>query len=145
MWSDDDGPYEGRHYRLAETVCVPPPLSQPRPRVMVGGGGERKTLRLVAEYADACNLFGTDVDTLRHKLEVLDRHCADCDRDPGDIERTVLGGPDPLTDTDAFLRRAEEYAGLGVDHVHLMPPGPDPVAWVTELAERVAPRLASIG
>jgi F420-dependent oxidoreductase-like protein len=145
MWSDDDGPYEGRHYRLAETVCVPPPLSQPRPRVMVGGSGERKTLRLVAQYADACNLFGQEADVVRHKLEVLDRHCADLGRDPAEVERTVLGGPDPLRETDAFLRRMEEYAALGVDHVQLMPPGPDPVAWVAELAERVAPRLASIG
>jgi F420-dependent oxidoreductase-like protein len=145
MWSDDDGPYEGRHYRLAETVCVPPPLSQPRPRVMVGGSGERKTLRLVAQYADACNLFGADVDTVRHKLEVLDRHCADAGRDPAEVERTVLGGPDPLRETDAFLARMEQFAALGVDHVQLMPPGPDPVAFVSELAERVAPRLASIG
>jgi F420-dependent oxidoreductase-like protein len=145
MWSDDDGPYEGRHYRLAETVCVPPPLSRPRPRVMVGGSGERKTLRLVAQYADACNLFGAEVDVVRHKLEVLDRHCADVGRDPAEVERTVLGGPDPLTETDAFLARMEEFAALGVGHVQLMPPGPDPVAWVSELAERVAPRLASIG
>jgi alkanesulfonate monooxygenase SsuD/methylene tetrahydromethanopterin reductase-like flavin-dependent oxidoreductase (luciferase family) len=112
---------------------------------MVGGSGERKTLRLVAQYADACNLFGQEADVVRHKLEVLDRHCADLGRDPAEVERTVLGGPDPLRETDAFLRRMEEYAALGVDHVQLMPPGPDPVAWVAELAERVAPRLASIG
>src|SRR3954453_702779 len=55
MWSDDDGPYDGRHYQLAETICRPRPVSEPRPRIMIGGGGERKTLRLVAQYADACN------------------------------------------------------------------------------------------
>ena len=71
MWSDDDGPYEGKHYRLAETLCSPPPVQQPRPTLMIGGAGEKKTLRLVARYADACNLFGSDRDVVAHKLEVL--------------------------------------------------------------------------
>jgi F420-dependent oxidoreductase-like protein len=63
MWSADDGPFEGRHYRLAETINSPQPLQTPRPRIMIGGGGEKKTLRLVAKYADACNLFAsTDAD-----------------------------------------------------------------------------------
>ncbi|MGH3932269.1 MAG: LLM class F420-dependent oxidoreductase, partial [Pseudonocardiaceae bacterium] len=57
MWSDDEGPYEGKHFRLAETICRPAPLSSPRPKVLIGGSGERKTLRFVARYADACNLF----------------------------------------------------------------------------------------
>jgi len=145
MWSDDDGAYEGTHHRLAETVCVPRPLQRPHPPVLIGGSGERKTLRLVARYADACNLFGADPEVLRHKLEVLDRHCADAGRDPAQITRTVLGAPDPVAATDAFLRRMEEYAALGITHVQVMPTGPDPVAFVGELAERVAPRLAEIG
>ena len=62
MWSDDDGPYEGRHYQLAETICSPRPISSPRPRILIGGSGERKTLRLVARYADACNLFAISPD-----------------------------------------------------------------------------------
>lgn len=145
MWSEDDGPYEGIHYSLAETVCVPAPLQRPHPPLLIGGSGERKTLRLVARYADACNLFGTGTDEVRHKLEVLDRHCADVGRDPAEITRTVLGGPDPVEDADAFLRRMEEYAALGITHVQLMPTGPDPVGWVGTVAERVGPRLAEIG
>src|SRR3954449_4068520 len=72
MWSGSNEPYEGRHYRLAETLCSPMPVSQPRPRILIGGAGEKKTLRLVAQYADACNIFG-DADVLAQKLDVLRR------------------------------------------------------------------------
>ena len=65
MWSDNDGPFEGRHYQLAETLCVPAPLSRPRPPIMIGGGGEKRTLRLVARYADSCNVFGSSTPTSR--------------------------------------------------------------------------------
>src|SRR4051794_34229686 len=80
MWSDDDGPFQGRHYQLAETLCSPRPLQAPRPPILVGGMGERKTLRLVAQYADATNLIDAGHDEVRRKLEVLERHCADVGR-----------------------------------------------------------------
>lgn len=89
MWSDDDGPYKGTHYTLEETICSPPPAQRPRPPIMIGGGGERKTLRLVAKYADACNVQG-DGDELRHKFDVLRRHCDDVGRNYDDVERTVM-------------------------------------------------------
>jgi F420-dependent oxidoreductase-like protein len=98
MWSDDNGPYEGKHYQLAETLCSPTPVSSPRPRILIGGSGERKTLRLVAVYADACNIFG-DAATIAHKLEVLHRHCDDAGRDPAEIE----------------LRRPRHHPGGGRD------------------------------
>ena len=69
MFGPDEGAYEGTHYRLAETVCRPAPLREGGPRVVIGGGGERKTLRLVAQYADSCNLFPVGDDELRHKLD----------------------------------------------------------------------------
>lgn len=144
MWSDDDGPFEGRHYRLAETICVPPPI-QPRPRVLIGGSGERKTLRLVARYADACNLFASSPEEVRHKLDVLERHCAAEGRDPAEIERTILALVDPLDDVDGFLASMEQYAAMDVDLVEIMPPGPDPVAQVAGLCEQVVPRLAALG
>src|SRR3954452_2518632 len=89
MWSDDTGPYEGKHYQLAETLCSPMPVSSPRPRILIGGGGERKTLRLVAQYADACNFFGGP-DEVAHKIDVLRRHCETVGRDIREIEVTAL-------------------------------------------------------
>ena len=145
MWSDDDGPYEGRHYQLAETVCSPPPVSRPRPSILIGGSGERKTLRLVARYADACNLFAESPEIVAHKLEVLARHCDAEGRDYDAIDKTILGFAQPLDDPDAFLASMEVYAGLGIDSVSLMPMTDDPVAWVTRLGDEVVPRVAQIG
>ncbi|MDP3710862.1 MAG: LLM class F420-dependent oxidoreductase [Mycobacteriales bacterium] len=142
MWGPDDGPYAGTHYDLAETVCVPAPLH--RPRVLVGGSGERKTLRLVAQYADACNLFATDIAEVAHKLEVLDRHCADVGRDPAEVERTIVVDTDPLADPTAFLATMQEYAALGVAQVFVSPGGPDPARWVAEVCERLLPDLAAL-
>ena len=87
MWSDDDGPFEGKHYHLARTLNSPQALSRPHPPILIGGQGERKTLLLVARYADACNLF--DTPELAHKLDVLRGHCAAEGRDYAAIEKTV--------------------------------------------------------
>lgn len=143
MWSDEDGPYEGRHYRLVETLCRPRPI-QERVPILIGGMGERKTLRLVAEYADACNLFPAGIDTVRHKLEVLDRHCGDVGRDPAEIRRTLQGPGDAAKDPDRFLETMAEYAELGIESVSVSPHGPDPVGWVERFAEQVAPGLAEL-
>ncbi|CAA9415871.1 MAG: hypothetical protein AVDCRST_MAG03-2201 [uncultured Rubrobacteraceae bacterium] len=144
MWSDDDGPYEGSHYRLEETICSPRPIQQPGPKILIGGMGERKTLRLVARYADACNLFALDPATVRHKLDVLARHCETESRDPADVEKTVITGSDPLDDVDAFVAGMEEYARLGIEKVWVGPPGQDPVAWVEQATEKVVPRLRDL-
>jgi F420-dependent oxidoreductase-like protein len=144
MWSDDNGPYEGKHYQLAETICSPPPISSPRPGVLVGGGGERKTLRLVARYADACNIFATSPAGVAHKLEVLDRHCDTEGRDPASIERTILAMGNPAADAEGFVTQMADYAELGIGTVELMPVG-DPIAYVTQVGERIVPRLAELG
>ena len=145
MWSDDDGPFEGRHYQLAETICVPPPVQPDGPPILVGGSGERKTLRLVARYADACNLYGFEPAGMKHKIEVLDRHCAEVGRDPSEVRRTALAGNNPFEDLDAFMRRMEAYAAIGIDQVWVMPPAGDPVGFVGRLCEEVLPRLRGLG
>jgi F420-dependent oxidoreductase-like protein len=145
MWSDDDGPYEGRHYQLAETLCSPRPIQTPHPKILIGGGGERKTLRLVAKYGDACNLFAAGTDQVRHKLDVLARHCEAEGTDYGAIRKTILGGGDPIGDPDGFVASMEAYAKLGVDLVEIGPRVPDPVAMVTEIGEKIVPRLAQLG
>ena len=138
--------YAGRYYQLAETICSPSPIQRPRPKTLVGGSGERKTLRLVAQYADACNLFARDPAVVAHKLDVLARHCDSVGRDPATIQKTILVvGNNPLDDVDAFVSSMDEYARLGVEFAEVMPIGPDPVAFVSGLGDKVVPRLADLG
>lgn len=87
MFDDDRATVTGRHHRVADALNFPRPIQAGGPQILIGGSGERRTLRLVAQYADACNLFG-DVDTIRHKLTVLADHCRDVGRDSGDITKT---------------------------------------------------------
>lgn len=120
MWSDNNGPYNGRYYRLAETLCNPRPLSEPHPPILIGGGGEKKTLKLVAQYADACNLFsGSGPDTLRHKLDVLKTHCDKVKRNYNEIEKTTLStvhlAEGKLTVKDV-IKQCSDLAGLGIQH-----------------------------
>jgi len=144
MWSDDNGPYKGAHYQLAETLCSPAPVSSPRPRILIGGSGERKTLRLVAVYADACNIFG-DAATIAQKLEVLHRHCDDASRDPAQIEVTALINVDDYADPDTILAEAETLGAVGVQTIMARSTTPEPAKWLEEVWGPVVPRLASIG
>jgi F420-dependent oxidoreductase-like protein len=146
MWSEDDGPYQGRHYQLAETVCSPRPIQLPRPPILIGGVGEKKTLRFVARYADACNLFVSDPQEIGRKLEVLYRHCDTEDRDPATIEKTIIGGLDPLDDVDAYLATMQPYADLGITQVWTGPPAgeADPAGWTARVGAEVLPRLAEL-
>jgi F420-dependent oxidoreductase-like protein len=129
---DDNGPFEGEHYQLAETLCSPGPLSGPE--IMIGGSGEKKTLRLVAQYADACNLFAETPERLRHLLDVLHRHCDDVGRDPAEIRITMLhrGASIGPGDTADFVQEMRGFAGHGVDTVILRPPATSLAAWVRD-------------
>ena len=145
MWSEDNGPYQGKHYQLAETLNSPQALTKPHPPILIGGSGERKTLRLVARYADGCNLFG-DPPTVRHKLEVLRRHCEAEGRNYNDIEKTVLIpfdlGPDGSA-TEQLVQRLAAYAEVGVQTV-IGGFAVDPLGPVEIMGRDVLPQVASL-
>jgi F420-dependent oxidoreductase-like protein len=136
MWKDDRAPFEGRHMRLERPVGNPLPLARPHPPILVGGAGERKTLRIVARYADACNLFDIPDGgrTIQHKLDVLARHCEEVGRPFQAIERTVSTRLNPDETAAAFAERCAALAELGLDHAVVITPGP----WTEERIEVLA-------
>ena len=112
MFTEETPSFQGRHYRIQEVLNNPKPVRGRIP-VLIGGGGEKRTLRLVAQYGDACNLFGGP-DDVRHKLDVLERHCADVGRDPAEITKTILYTVrDPVEAADKIAA----YTAIGVDGV----------------------------
>jgi F420-dependent oxidoreductase-like protein len=146
MWDDGaNGPYEGKHYRLAETMNVPTNVSRPRPKLMVGGGGERKTLRLVAKYADANNLFSRSPEEVAHKLEVLRGHCEREGRDPSEILNTTGARLTPDTDVDEFVDQMRQYAQLGMQHVQLSLVTDEPARYLEDVVgPQIVPRLREL-
>jgi len=143
MCSDDESPYEGKHYPLARTLNSPQPLQRPHPPILIGGAGEKKTLRMVAQYAQACNLFaGPEVE---RKLDVLRGHCADLGRDYDEIEKTVMMPMDPGANgehVDALLEQLQAMAALGVTHVHSRLPDVATITPIELVGERIIPVAA---
>jgi alkanesulfonate monooxygenase len=145
MWSDNDGPYDGKHYHLERTLNSPQSLRRPHPPILIGGGGEKKTLRLVAQYAQACNLFGGP--ELEHKLDVLRGHCEAVGRDYDEIEKTVMFPVDPGPkgeNVDALLEQLRGFAALGIAHVHSRVPNVSSITPLELLGERVIPVIADL-
>jgi F420-dependent oxidoreductase-like protein len=119
MWDGDETPFHGEYLDLAHPVGSPRPVSAPRPPVLIGGTGERRTLRLVAEYGDACNLFDVpDGGTaIRRQVDVLDRHCADFGRPAEEVERTVTTALRDGEGPEGLVERCRALGDLGIDHV----------------------------
>jgi alkanesulfonate monooxygenase SsuD/methylene tetrahydromethanopterin reductase-like flavin-dependent oxidoreductase (luciferase family) len=143
MWSGDDAPFEGRHYRAERPINSPASSTRPRPPILVGGMGERRTLRLVAQYADACNLFDIPDGgkTLAHKLAVLERHCQSVGRPYGAIEKTVSTRLQPQESANDFVARCARLADLGLEHAVVITDGPWTESAIATLAEAI-PALA---
>jgi alkanesulfonate monooxygenase len=145
MWSDSDEPYAGKHYQLARTLNSPQSVQRPHPPILIGGGGEKKTLRLVAQYAQACNLF--DSPDLAHKLEVLRGHCETLGRDYDEIEKTVMGPIDPGPNgenVDATLEHLRDLAALGVTHVQMGVGDASKTDVLELIGERIIPEAAKL-
>jgi F420-dependent oxidoreductase-like protein len=119
MWSGDESAYHGRREQLAHPICSPQPLSRPRPPILIGGTGERRTLRLVARYGDACNLFDIPDGgaTVAGKLDVLAEHCAEVGRPFQQIERTITTALQPGEPADRLVDRCGQLGELGIEHV----------------------------
>jgi len=144
MWSSNNGRYDSKHYHLAETLCLPESAQRPHPPILIGGTGERKTLRLVAQYANSWNGAFETVDEAAHKVDVLQRHCEAVGRDPAEIQKTVMMLIEPLADLDGFLTGAEQYARLGFDLIDVMPPvdETDLVGFASRLGDHVIPAVS---
>ena len=145
MWSEDDGPYAGKHYRLERTLNSPQSLSRPHPPILIGGAGERKTLRLVAQYADACNIF--DTPELAHKLDVLRDHCERLGRDYDEIEKTAqlrfdLGERGERV--EQTIEHLHELAELGIEVAHGALADVSKPGTLELMAERVIPAAAAL-
>ncbi len=133
MWATDETPYDGQHYQLQRPLNSPQSVQRPHPPILIGGTGERKTLRMVAQYADACNIFEMELGEIERKLDVLRGHCSDLGRDFDEIERTttgplVLRGAPGVADgsgqsVDQAVERFGRLAGIGIEHAHVIVAG----------------------
>jgi F420-dependent oxidoreductase-like protein len=145
MWDpENNGPFEGKYYKLAETLNVPPAVQTPHPPIMIGGGGEKKTLKLVAQYGDSCNLFAVSPEIVSHKLDVLKKHCDDVGRDYNSITKTAAFTGNVSEGVDAFVKTSAVYADLGIEVMIVMPPTGTPAKWIEDFCTPAAAQLAEI-
>jgi F420-dependent oxidoreductase-like protein len=144
MWSEDEGPYSGKHYQLARTLNSPQALTKPHPPILIGGAGEKKTLRMVAQYAQACNLFNSP--ELAHKLDVLRQHCSELGTDYDAIEKTVMGPLDVGANGERVSEQIEELHALhelGITHAHGRIPEVSDLRQLEIFGEQVIPVVAA--
>jgi F420-dependent oxidoreductase-like protein len=145
LWAGDPAPFEGHRHRLEAPQNSPAAITRPHPPILVGGTGERRTLRLVAQYADACNLFDIPDGgvTVRRKLDVLAGHCAAVGRPRAEIETTLSSRPSPGETTEAFVTRCREWTDRGIDHLVLLPEF-EARRWTPESVAALAPAIAAL-
>jgi F420-dependent oxidoreductase-like protein len=143
MWAGDRAPYHGKHYQLAEPINSPPPLSKPHPPILIGGAGEKKTLRLVAQYADACNLFSfAGAAEVARKLDVLKRHCEALGRPYDEIERTALGQVSGATKVADLIATCRSLAEVGIQHFIFSIDNVHDLAPIERIGREVIPMVA---
>jgi F420-dependent oxidoreductase-like protein len=154
-WTGERGTregFEGQHYVATDPLNSPQALSRPHPPILIGGGGERRTLKLVAQYADACNIFGTDPSQLKHKYDILRGHCETVGRDYADIEKTLLtavsitpdGARGSLT-PDAMVERLGRTTEVGAQHAIFSLKGVTDLSKIELIGRDVIPQLRDLG
>ena len=148
MWSENDGPFHGKQFQLEETLNHPRPLSQPHPPILIGGSGEQKTLKIVAQYADACNLFlHMGIDAVKQKLDVLKRHCDAIGRDHAEIEKTTLGtvhlaaGQQSPSDV---IQQCQDLAKIGIQHAIFNMPNVHEIKPLETFGREIIPEVEAL-
>ena len=144
MWGKDDGKFEGKHYQLKETLNSPQSLTKPHPPILIGGGGEKKTLKLVAKYANACNVHGQDPEFAKRKFEIIREHCEKLGRDFNEIERTVILRLDVGEDgskAGEVVEQLGRLAEVGVQAVHGYLVGVDKMVPLEVIGRDVLPQV----
>lgn len=145
MWRGDRTPYQGKHYTLAEPINNPMPISQPHPRIMIGGGGEKKTLRLVAQYADTTNLFAfLGVDGIKAKLDILRGHCDDVGRDYDTIEKSILTTADFSNGAEGVIQFCRDFAAIGIEHTIFNLPDYTDLGQIETFVKEIIPAVAEL-
>lgn len=147
LWSREDGRFEGKHYQFKETLNSPQPLQKPHPPLVIGGRGEKKTIKLAAKYADAYNIHTDVPEVARHKFEVLRAHCDAMGRDYNDIKRTVLMAMDPGEAAEHTGRLVEQLglmAEAGAQAAYGYLPHVDRLATIEVMGRDVLPQVRSL-
>ncbi len=146
MWAGNEEPFEGRHYHLTRPLNSPQPLTKPHPPILVGGMGEKKTLRLVAKYADACNIFGRmGLATVKAKFDILKQHCEEVGRDYNEIEKTTLNtveiAPGQMTAAE-IIDQCRAQAELGVQQAIFNMPNVSNIKPLEIFGKEIIPAVA---
>ena len=146
MWSGNRQPFNGKYYQLAEPINSPQVLSQPHPPILFGGGGEKKTLRLVAKYGDACNLFTyAGIETVKRKLSVLRNHFQDIGRNFNDIEKTVLASVDLTKSSPSdVIKSFKQFSEIGIESIKVNMPNTHEISPIEVFGEEIIPAVAEI-
>ncbi len=144
MFQDNTAPISGKHFNLSEPINHPIPLAKPTIPILIGGGGEKKTLRLVAQYANACNLFANDEPGLIHKLQVLQQHCKEIGRNYREIEKTVLVFASPTVNPAEIIGQAQHLRELGIDHAIFGIRNVEAITPLHIFGEKIIPQLAKL-
>jgi F420-dependent oxidoreductase-like protein len=148
MWSGKRDPYNGKHHQLAEPISSPQPVSKPHPKILIGGMGEKKTLRLVAQYADACNLFAYGgLEAINHKLKVLKKHCETIGRPYDEIERTALSTANLSSGNmsiEDVIGMCKGLASENIEHLIFNMPNVQEITPLENFGEEIIPAVADL-